>query len=109
MSKPNGGGFFKNFMWVVFATGVGVSFHGGCLVAEWKLAGGPDLEELPQIWAMMEKGSEGSLEAADDPATAGSGPGGARVSAPIEATEAVYQQYMAREDVLVLVEYYADW
>jgi hypothetical protein len=30
-------------------------------------------------------------------------------SQPIAADERIYQQYIARNDVLVMVEYYADW
>lgn len=30
-------------------------------------------------------------------------------SQPIAADEQIYQQYIARKDVLVMVEYYADW
>ena len=30
-------------------------------------------------------------------------------SQPIAADELIYQQYIARDDVLVMVEYYADW
>jgi hypothetical protein len=118
MSEQNSGGIFKNLMWVVFATVVSVVFHGGCLALEWKLAGAPGLEGLDGIRAVL--GSAEPSEGANLPdhadGTGAPSESAARstgrsvvASAPIEANEAVYQQYMERDDVLVMVEYYADW
>ena len=106
---------FKNLIWVAFATVVGVVFHGGCLALEWKFAGAPGLEGIRAALGNMEPSDGGNLP---DPADGTGAPSESAerssgrsvvASAPIEANEAVFQQYMDRDDVLVMVEYYADW
>lgn len=47
---------------------------------------------------------------ADEPhATAGHGERPVVASAPIPADEQTYRRYLGRDDVLVMVDYYADW
>ncbi len=111
MSERKSSGALKALVWVVLATGMGVVAGGGFMVLGGKIAGSPtteDFEGMKSKWGGDGGGPDGTVlkpVASDGPASAGDRP----VVAPIEATEAIYQQYMARKDVLVLVEYYADW
>lgn len=105
----------KTLMWVMVAVAAGMVASGACMYAGWRMAGSPgmgDLKVIPVAWKRMGagNGAEGMEQA--DLAVVDAATGAERrvvASAPIEADENLYQQYMARRDVLVMVEYYADW
>lgn len=85
------------------------------MYAWWRVVGSPgrgDLQALAMAGKAIGAGNGATGVEPADPAAAGAASGAERAvvaSAPIEADENVYQRSMARRDVLVMVEYYADW
>ena len=133
MSKAKSTGVFKVLFFVGLFGLVGIGGVAGLAYAGWRLVTAPSADgagaEAGDARNTESKnppgGIVGWLRSADEKLAVISSAREARdqqvlenlegpkrpmlASQPIAADEQIYQQYIARNDVLVMVEYYADW